>query len=227
LKEYKRYKDLKVEIQIRSILQHAWAEIEHDLGYKGEVSIPDKYKRAFNRLSALLETADIEFDRLKSELLTYEEEVPELIKSEPESVDINKASLSSFIDTNETLLEIRKIVEQKVGGELSESSSLEVIINLLNYFKLYFIGDLEKVISENKERYRKFVELFINLDEFSNNSLKPMKSAPLLYFLHYLAGKSQNIEIALGYAQILLPAAGNLVQNFANQYIDLYADSIK
>jgi putative GTP pyrophosphokinase len=65
LTEYERYKGLKFEIQIRSILQHAWAEIEHDLGYKGKSSIPDSYIRSFNRLSALLETADIEFDRLK------------------------------------------------------------------------------------------------------------------------------------------------------------------
>ncbi|RYX80349.1 (p)ppGpp synthetase, partial [bacterium] len=72
LKEYKRYKDLKCEIQIRSILQHAWAEIEYDLGYKGEISVPEQYKRSFNRLSAQLETADIEFDRLKTELANYE-----------------------------------------------------------------------------------------------------------------------------------------------------------
>ncbi|EGW37927.1 RelA/SpoT domain-containing protein [Desulfosporosinus sp. OT] len=32
--EYQRFKDCKLEIQIRSILQHTWAEIEHDLGYK-------------------------------------------------------------------------------------------------------------------------------------------------------------------------------------------------
>lgn len=37
--EYKPYKDLKIEIQIRSILQHGWAEIEHDLGYKGAKGI--------------------------------------------------------------------------------------------------------------------------------------------------------------------------------------------
>jgi ppGpp synthetase/RelA/SpoT-type nucleotidyltranferase len=48
LTEYKKFENLKCEIQIRSILQHAWAEIEHDLGYKSKSSIPQQYKRNFN-----------------------------------------------------------------------------------------------------------------------------------------------------------------------------------
>ncbi len=114
LKEYKRYKELKCEIQLRSILQHAWAEIEHDLGYKGEISVPDQYKRSFNRVSALLETADNEFDRLKSELTSYEKEVSSLIKNEPEYVDINQASIASFINSDTILLLAKKVIEQKM-----------------------------------------------------------------------------------------------------------------
>ena len=38
--EYQGYRGLKCEIQIRSVLQHAWAEIEHDTGYKSEKPIP-------------------------------------------------------------------------------------------------------------------------------------------------------------------------------------------
>ena len=47
LAEYKSCKNLKFEIQIRSILQHAWAEIEHDIGYKSKGSIPEIVKRNF------------------------------------------------------------------------------------------------------------------------------------------------------------------------------------
>ncbi|HEV7673377.1 MAG TPA: RelA/SpoT domain-containing protein [Candidatus Angelobacter sp.] len=40
LAENRRFRELACEIQIRSILQHAWAEIEHDLGYKSGHGIP-------------------------------------------------------------------------------------------------------------------------------------------------------------------------------------------
>ena len=49
LTEYQRFSDCKVEIQIRSILQHTWAEIEHDLGYKSKLAIPRDIRRRFSQ----------------------------------------------------------------------------------------------------------------------------------------------------------------------------------
>jgi ppGpp synthetase/RelA/SpoT-type nucleotidyltranferase len=69
LPEYMHFRGLVCEIQIRTILQHAWAEIEHDLGYKSTIAIPRYYRRGFARLSALLEMADIEFYRLGRDLV--------------------------------------------------------------------------------------------------------------------------------------------------------------
>lgn len=60
LREYKKFQGMKAEIQIRSILQHTWAEIEHDLGYKSERKLPSELRRSFSRLAGLLEIADQE-----------------------------------------------------------------------------------------------------------------------------------------------------------------------
>jgi putative GTP pyrophosphokinase len=92
--------DLKVEVQIRSMLQHAWAEIEHDLGYKTVVQIPDEHRRLFSMLSGLLELADTQFNKLKHDLSTYEMNVQERIGAEPADVSINKSSLVEFVVSN-------------------------------------------------------------------------------------------------------------------------------
>jgi ppGpp synthetase/RelA/SpoT-type nucleotidyltranferase len=69
--EYQRFPDLFAEIQIRSILQHAWAEIEHDLGYKTKLGIPKQIQRRFSRLAGLLELADQEFMTIRDNIQSY------------------------------------------------------------------------------------------------------------------------------------------------------------
>jgi len=58
----------KIEIQIRSLLQHAWAEVEHDLQYKNQAGTDEEAKRRFSRLAALLELADSEMQGLRLHL---------------------------------------------------------------------------------------------------------------------------------------------------------------
>jgi hypothetical protein len=62
LVEYSTHTGVQFEVQIRSTLQHAWAEIEHDRGYKSEVEVARAVRRRFSRLAGLLELADYEFD---------------------------------------------------------------------------------------------------------------------------------------------------------------------
>jgi ppGpp synthetase/RelA/SpoT-type nucleotidyltranferase len=52
---------LKAEIQVRTLLQHCWSVIQHDNLYKPSIKIPDKIKRQFFRIAAILEDADHEF----------------------------------------------------------------------------------------------------------------------------------------------------------------------
>jgi ppGpp synthetase/RelA/SpoT-type nucleotidyltranferase len=64
LSEYSRFKGLVAEIQVRTILQHAWAEIEHDIQYKS--AIPSSIRRRFMSLAGMLEIGDREFQAIQS-----------------------------------------------------------------------------------------------------------------------------------------------------------------
>ena len=99
---YRNLENLKAEIQIRTVLMHAWAEIEHKLAYKKKSHIPDIFRRKFSRLSAKLEEADKQFEKLRKEVASYKEDVVEIAKNESNEfsdVELNLDSLQAFLDT--------------------------------------------------------------------------------------------------------------------------------
>ncbi len=65
LPEYRRFRDLRFEVQLRTIVQDAWSVLDHKIKYKKK--IPHELKRRINRLAALFELADQEFLNLRDE----------------------------------------------------------------------------------------------------------------------------------------------------------------
>ena len=65
LPEYKRFRDIQFEVQLRTIVQDAWSVLDHKIKYKK--SIPRDLKRRINRLAALFELADQEFLNIHKE----------------------------------------------------------------------------------------------------------------------------------------------------------------
>ena len=67
---YELMRGFTAQIQIRTVLQHAWAEFEHDIRYKG--TMPDQHARDFDRrftlAAGLLELADREFSTIRDTL---------------------------------------------------------------------------------------------------------------------------------------------------------------
>lgn len=65
LPEYRHIQEFRFEVQIRTIIQHAWSELDHKIKYKK--SPPQSLKRSINRLAALFEFADKEFVSIRLE----------------------------------------------------------------------------------------------------------------------------------------------------------------
>lgn len=71
----------RVEVQLRTVLQHAWAEFEHDMRYKNpEMSGNPEVDRAFTLAAGLIELADEQFDKIARivDARTQEQDATEL-----------------------------------------------------------------------------------------------------------------------------------------------------
>ena len=65
--EYDQLRGMWFEIQVRSVLEHAWAEIEHLAVYKSGVEFPRQSLRRFAAVAGALEILDREFSSLRDE----------------------------------------------------------------------------------------------------------------------------------------------------------------
>lgn len=158
--EYRAYQGLKAEIQIRSILQHTWAEIEHDLGYKSKIEIPRKIQRDFFRLAGLLELADKEFMGIRNSLEAYRSSVQLDIQSNSKPVPIDSVSLQEFINTSKTLKKLNKAICEVANGKLKDyDETTDETIEKLSFVGISSIQQIELELQKNFDLILKIVEL--------------------------------------------------------------------
>lgn len=97
--EYARFGELTAEIQVRTILQHAWAEIEHDIQYKAVETIPSPIRRRFMALAGLMEIADREFQAVSDEDEQVRTNARNLIeRGDLDQVELTEDSLKTYLD---------------------------------------------------------------------------------------------------------------------------------
>lgn len=110
----------RAEIQVRSVLEHAWAEIEHDLGYKAPGAVPAPVRQRLSRLAGLLEIADREFVAIRDELNAYEASLPGQIADRSNDVVLDELALRALVmsrDVESLDLEIAAAHGHPLGPE--------------------------------------------------------------------------------------------------------------
>ena len=139
----------KFEIQIRTILQHAWSAIHHDIGYKSDFGVPRDISRQFARLAGLLELADDEFVRARDNMVGYTEDIRKrIITDDADDVVINMISLNEYVLHNKNM---QKLIKEIAGISNAEISVIdpESYILQLAYLGIKKLGDIEIMIKEN------------------------------------------------------------------------------
>lgn len=123
------------ELQLRTLAQHIWAAASHKLQYKREASVPQPVRRSINRVSALLETVDLEFSRVLQERDAYNE----FTKNEKSSDELNVETLRRFLDDN------------LPRGSRSGDEDYDDLVGNLSYYKITTVGDLAALFAEKKD----------------------------------------------------------------------------
>lgn len=119
LPEWSSFEDFDFEVQVRSVLQHAWAEIEHDLGYKSVTGIPSQLRRRFARLAGLLELADAEFDAISADVATHVAEV-EAALARGNAVEIDRDSVRALIAAENAVSTSDRAIASSIGAVIED-----------------------------------------------------------------------------------------------------------
>lgn len=153
---YRGLNELKFEIQVRTILMHSWAEIEHKLAYKQKIHIPKHLKRKLYRISAKLEEADEQFEEIKNESVKYRLKIIEDAKrAEGEfnpDINLDLDTLQAFLDVQfpkrkKDISSTRNLLNEIHANNISFKKIIESIGKISP-----FIEDIEKDVYDSKKK---------------------------------------------------------------------------
>ena len=179
----------RFEIQIRTVLQHAWANMSHDTGYKSGVEVPKGYLRSMSRIAGMLELIDDEFSRLRTVLTDYRRQMLALVKNgKLDDVPLSAETFRGYLDLQPFDRLNRRIaaVNQAEIFPVSMMSYLPV----LESFKLETLGDVQHFIDENSDdAYQLAISqlALTDLDILSSNTA--LQYLCLVYVLKHDGGR--------------------------------------
>ena len=140
----------RFEIQMRTVLQHAWANMNHDTGYKSGVEVPREYLRNLSRLAGMLELVDEQFSRIRTELTDYRRRVRALVASgNLDEVPLDGDTYRSYLEL-EPFAPLNRRIASVNQAEIQEVSLLPFLA-LFKGMGFKMLGDIDRMIKTHSD----------------------------------------------------------------------------
>lgn len=176
--EWKKFCEIHFEVQLRTVIQHAWSSVSHAVQYKQESQTPSMLRRKLHRIAGLFELADEQFIDIRNEKLRRDKDAEEAIKKGDKDIEVNPSSVEQFLLSWDE----KKAFSKKLMGAgfsvakdemeadvpyhisyLSEIFDLKTISEIKEFVSNFDVGELSKVRENYRPSWRIDVEFGIVL----------------------------------------------------------------
>lgn len=140
---------IRFEVQIRSVLQHVWAEIEHDLGYKSEFGVPRTVRREFSRVAGLLEIADEYFVSIRDKVESYTTDIRQKIADNTaDDLPIDRISLREYMLHNSRMRDFLRRLSDLCSAAVVDADP-DTYVQQLDWLGMTTLGELSAMVDAN------------------------------------------------------------------------------
>ena len=148
--DYPEFNQIRFEIQMRTALQHVWATINHDMGYKTDIEIPREHLRNMHRIAGMLELADEQFSRIRMAITDYRRNVQSLVADGNfDNVPLDGDSFRSYLnlDPFRHLANRIALINQAEVFDDNLMPYLQVLLSL----GFHTLGDVERLLRNSSD----------------------------------------------------------------------------
>ena len=190
-------KDIRFEVQIKTILSHSWAEITHDIGYKPSSPMPEEAKRKMFRIAALLELADKEFTGFKNLCEAFHQAYKLQNSTNERDVPISEQSLQIYLNSDNTLTRFED-ANSMYGGQILDRSLKSTyhdanMVRLLNDVNVKTLHELSTEIKRNEVWLKdQIIDNYCGTPDHGADRHPPERGYLLMYIIRILYSKKIN-----------------------------------
>jgi ppGpp synthetase/RelA/SpoT-type nucleotidyltranferase len=151
LPEWSAYTGIHAEIQVRTVLQHAWAAIDHKLAYKRESDVPKQLRRQLSRVSALLEVGDEQFEAVRSASQGLDASYDARARAGELEIPVDASSLPAYLGDSDVVAALTAVARE-IGFTVEDRGSTGIgeLVNASVAAGLSVLADLDACLVESQ-----------------------------------------------------------------------------